>query len=115
MRNMLEYKGYFGSVEYSDEDGVFYGKICFIRSLISYEGDSVASLKADFQEAVDDYLDLCKEQNREPEKSFKGTFNVRVGQDLHRQASVFAESHHLNLNQVVVAALKEYLSEHLTR
>ena len=72
MKNMIEYQGYFGSVNYNDEDEVFYGKVEYIRSLISYEGHDVESLKASFQEAVDDYLALCEKKEIEPEKPFKG-------------------------------------------
>ncbi|GEM_PF-2376007 len=60
MKNMMEYQGYFGSVNYNDEDGVFYGKLEYIRSLVSYEGYDVESLRASFHEAVDDYLELCE-------------------------------------------------------
>ncbi len=38
MKNTMGHKGYTGSVEYSDEDGIFFGKVQFIRALISYEG-----------------------------------------------------------------------------
>lgn len=56
MKNLLEYKGYYGSVEYSSEDVLLYGKVLGINSLISYEGESVAELQQDFEGAVDDYL-----------------------------------------------------------
>lgn len=111
MKDMMEYKGYFGSVHYCDKDEIFYGKVKYIRSLITYEGDSVNSLKSDFYSAVDDYLLLCEEEQRTPEEAFKGTFNVRVGHDLHREAAIFAESHDLNINQLMIVALKNYLSE----
>ncbi|MBR8827662.1 MAG: type II toxin-antitoxin system HicB family antitoxin [Gomphosphaeria aponina SAG 52.96 = DSM 107014] len=68
MKKMMEYQGYFGSANYNDEDEIFYGKVEYIRSLISYEGHDVESLKANFHEAVDDYLTLCKEKGIEPEK-----------------------------------------------
>jgi predicted HicB family RNase H-like nuclease len=58
MKNMMEYRGYFGSVHYNDDDNIFYGKVEHIRSLISYEGLDVESLRTSFQEAVDDYLEL---------------------------------------------------------
>lgn len=80
MKDMMQHKGYYGSVSYDDEDQIFYGKLEFIRGLISYEGRDVASLRAAFEEAVDDYLDLCRKAGREPDKPFKGSFNVRVGQ-----------------------------------
>jgi predicted HicB family RNase H-like nuclease len=109
MKDMLEYKGYFGSVHYNDEDGVFYGKVEFIRSLISYEGHDVPSLKASFQEAVDDYLEVCEQKNIEPETSFKGSFNIRPGSELHRKAAMTAQQRGVNLNKLVTEALEQYL------
>ncbi len=60
MNNTIQYKGYVGSVAFSEEDGIFYGKVLGIRSLISYEGESVTDLLADFHDAVDDYLENCR-------------------------------------------------------
>lgn len=109
MKNMLEYEGYLGSVQYSAEDHVFYGKVEHIRSLITFEGADVDSLETDFKKGVDDYLETCRELGREPEKPFKGTFNVRTGRDLHRRASIYASTHNKSLNQVVTEALDTYL------
>ncbi|MBL7181434.1 MAG: type II toxin-antitoxin system HicB family antitoxin [Desulfobacterales bacterium] len=110
MKDMMSYKGYYGSVHYSDEDSVFHGKIEFIRSLVSYEGSDVESLRKAFEEAVDDYLELCTEEGRKPDKPFKGSFNVRTGSDLHRKAALFAKAKGTNLNKVVTEALEKYLS-----
>jgi predicted HicB family RNase H-like nuclease len=41
MNNYLHYKGYIGSIEFSEEDNVFYGKVIGIKPLISFEGDTV--------------------------------------------------------------------------
>ncbi len=60
MKNTMEYKGYIGSVEFSEEDGVFFGKVQGIRSLISYEGTNENELVKDFHEAVDEYLLECE-------------------------------------------------------
>ena len=111
MKNMMAYKRYYGSVHYSDEDKVFHGKIQFIRSLVSYEGTDVISLRAAFEEAVDDYIDLCEAEGKEPEMSFKGSFNVRTGTDLHRRAALTAKSQGTNLNKIVTNALEKYLSQ----
>ena len=75
----MEYKGYLGSVNYNGEDKIFYGRVEYIRSLISYEGHDVESLQNSFHEAVDDYLELVQTQNIEPEQSFKNSFNIRTG------------------------------------
>jgi len=61
MKDTMEYNGYSGSVHYNDDDKVFYGKLEFICALVSYEGTDVVSLRTAFEEAVDDYLEFCKE------------------------------------------------------
>lgn len=110
MKDMMEYKGYYGSVHYNDDDQVFHGKLEFIRSLVTYEGTDVRNLRAAFEEAVDDYLELCVEEGKEPETPFKGSFNVRTGSDLHRKAMLLARSKGTNLNSIIVDALEKYLS-----
>ena len=110
MKDMMSYKGYYGSVHYSDEDGVFHGKIEFIRSLVTYEVREVKGLRKAFEDAVDDYLELCVQEGKEPEKPFKGSFNVRTGSELHRKATLFAQAKGTNLNKVVAEALEKYLS-----
>lgn len=109
MKDMMKYKGYFGSIEYSDEDGVFFGEIEFIRALVTFEGKSVESLREAFKEAVDDYLDMCEQNGMTPEKPFKGSFNVRTGSELHQRAATYAQNKETTLNQLVVAALEQYL------
>jgi predicted HicB family RNase H-like nuclease len=113
MNNMMQYKDYCGSIHYSDEDEIFYGKVEYIRSLISFEGDNVTSLRANFEEAIEDYFALCAEKKIEPEKPFKETFNVRVGSQLHRQAVLFAQQRGLNLNKLMTDALEYYLKKDL--
>lgn len=69
MSDMLEHRGYLGSVRYSDADEVLHGRLEHIRDLVTYEGDDVKSLKHAFEEAVDDYLEHCKELGRDPTSS----------------------------------------------
>lgn len=103
----MQHAGYYGSVHYSDDDRVFYGKIENIGALISYEGRDVDSLRAAFVAAVEDYLELCREQGREPERPFKGSFSVRVGPDVHRRTALAAKERGMSLNAFVTEALKE--------
>ena len=109
MSSELEYKGYFGSIEYSDEDEVLHGRLEFIRDLVTYEATDAKGLKQAFQEAVDDYLGFCQQQGRRPDVPLKGSFNIRPGRDLHRRAMIFARRKGLNLNTVVSEALRRYL------
>ena len=105
--NYMHYKGYTGSVEFSEEDSVFHGKVVGIKPLISFEGDSVSTLTEDFQNAVDEYLDFCNKNQVEPEKPFKGSFNVRIGAELHREAVMSAAARGMSLNSFVEEAIKK--------
>jgi predicted HicB family RNase H-like nuclease len=110
MSQTLQYKGYDGSVLYSAEDRVLHGRILGIRDMVSFEGTNVKSLEANFKGAVDEYLAFCSAEGKTPDVPFKGSFNVRVPQDLHKRAAQYAEEHDLKLNAVVQAALREYLT-----
>ena len=109
MSQTLQHKGYDGSVEYSAEDHILHGKLLGIRDAIIYEGPDVDSLESNFRAAVDEYLAFCAEESKTPDQPFKGSFNVRVGPDLHKQAALFAEEHNQKLNAVVSKALEEFL------
>ena len=104
--NYLHYKDYIGSVEFSEEDAVFHGKVIGIKSLLSFEGDSVVALVEDFHNAVDEYYDFCIENGKEPEKPYKGSFNVRIGADLHRKAAMHAITKGISLNAFVEDAIR---------
>jgi predicted HicB family RNase H-like nuclease len=110
----MEYKGFLGSVHYNDEDELLYGKVMFIRALVSYEGTDAKSIKANFHQAVEDYLELCAEQGRQPERALKGSFNVRTSPDLHRRAAIYASEHSKKLNNVVEEALERFLESPTT-
>ena len=110
MNNMLEYKGYYGTVELSGTDNVLFGKVIGVNSLISYEGDSVQSLRDDFQGAVDEYLEMCAENGIEPEKTYKGSFNVRVSPELHKSLALVSASRGQTLNSAVEEAIKHYVN-----
>ncbi len=105
MNNLLEYKGYWGSVEFSAPDKVFYGKILGINDLVSFEGNTVSKLEKSFRDMVDDYLFTCQQLGKEPQKAYKGSFNVRISSDLHKKAAIVASRKNLSLNQLVKFAL----------
>ena len=64
MSNTLQYKGFVGSIEYSDEDSIFYGKVLGVRSLISYEGEKMSDHIEDFHRAVDSYLEIFSDEEK---------------------------------------------------
>ena len=108
MITYLEHKGYQGTIEAELETGTLYGKLAFIRDLITYEAETLPKLKEEFCFSVDEYLSDCEELNKTPDKPFKGSFNVRTGPDLHRQAVIAA--HGQSLNSFVCEAIKEKIA-----
>lgn len=105
MNDIIQYQNYYASVQFSAVDEVFYGKILGINDLVSFEGSSVKELKDSFKEAVEDYIETCAEIGKTPEKTYKGTFNVRVPSNLHKEAALFAAGHNITLNEFVKLAL----------
>lgn len=106
MKNMMRYKGYYGSVNFDANDLIFYGKLEFINALISYEGETAKEINAAFKEAVDDYLETCTTREAEPEKPFKGSLNIRIGRDLHEKAALIAK-------EIGCSSLNEFIKQAL--
>lgn len=113
MANILKYKGYFARIEYSAEDGVLYGKIEGIKDLVNFESDSASEIENEFHNAVDDYLELCKELGQEPDKVYSGTFNVRIDPKLHQRIAIQAMCNGETLNRIVEKALQFYMNNNI--
>lgn len=103
---MMEYKGYIGRVDLDDEAEIFHGEVINTRDVITFQGGSVAELKAAFHESVDDYLEWCTERGEAPEKPYSGRFVVRISPDLHRDLSIEASRQRLSLNALVAKKLE---------
>lgn len=103
----MQYNGYHGSVEVSLEDNILHGSIQFINDLVTYEAETPEQLEKEFQAAVDDYLETCCELGKTPDKEFSGTFNVRVGGDVHRKAAIAATLEGVTLNEFTRRALHD--------
>lgn len=108
--NTMNYKGYSGSVNFSEEDNCLFGKVLGIRSLISYEGTSVEEVRRDFEASVDDYLASCAEKKIDPEKPYRGSFNVRLSPDVHRRLANSAAQQGISMNRCLDRILDGALS-----
>lgn len=111
-KDYLEYNGFHGTVHYSNEDAIFFGKISAIHDLITFEGSSVKELQKSFKEAVDDYIEICAAKNKPLLKSMKGSFNVRVTPELHQKVAKASLIQGMSLNQFVQKAIESKLSSH---
>lgn len=113
MKNVFEYKGYIGSAEVDAESLVLVGKLLYIQDVITYSAEDAKGLEAAFKEAVDEYLSTCEELNEAPDTPCKGTFNVRVGPELHRRVALAARLKGVGLNEFVCEALTASTAESL--
>lgn len=108
--NKLEYKGYYGSIEYSVKDNCLYGKVMDMpKDLISYEGNTASELYEDFKGAVDDYLELCKNNGRKPHKSYSGTLNIRIPSDIHCRVATAATSKGTSISSFILNSIEKEL------
>ena len=107
---MMKYKGYIGHVEYDNEAKIFHGEVVGLRDIITFQGKSVDDLEQAFKDSIDDYLAWCKERGEKPEKTFSGTFNLRIPPELHAKIAFQAKVSGLSLNTYVTEKLR-YITE----
>ena len=105
--NTLKYKDFLGSVNFSEKDGVFFGKIEGIDGLVNFEGESVKELTEAFHEAVDDYLAYCEEEGIEAHKSYTGVLNIRISPETHRRIVVLAKQMGVSINSFIKSTLDQ--------
>ena len=95
----MQYKGYAARIEYSDEDKCFIGHIAGINDIVGFHGDSVDSLWTAFKEAVDDYLETCKQAGIPLRRPYSGKMMLRISPELHAEIAMKAEANGKSLNQ----------------
>lgn len=107
---LMEYKGYHAQIEYDAQDQLFVGSVIGIRDTIGFHGTSVGELTDSFHRAIDNYLDLCEREGREPDKEYRGSINIRLTPELHRIAAIYSAQDHVSLNQFIVDAVQRKCS-----
>ena len=103
----LDYKGYFGSLKFDSQKKVFQGRVIGIITEITFEGQSVITITENFRKAIDKYLDNCMKNNKEPEKSFTGSFRVNMNPELHRRAAFEASKRDKSLSEFIAELVEE--------
>ncbi len=95
---MMGYKGYHAAMTFDDEAGIFHGEVSDTRDVITFQGTSVGELRDAFKVSVDEYLRVCEEMGREPDKPFSGKILLRVNPEIHRAAFATASAEGKSLN-----------------
>ncbi len=111
MKSVLEYKDYHTIIEFDVETCTLRGKIEGINDFVDFQSNDISRIEEEFHKAVDDYLMFCKEVGKEPNKEYKGTFNVRIQPSLHRRLAVYASKVGESLNSTVEKAIQKYVTE----
>jgi predicted HicB family RNase H-like nuclease len=99
VKNVMTYKGYKAHIEFDPRDDIFTGKIVSIADSITFHGETVKKLRADFRAAVDHYIADCKATGRRPLKAPSGKLMLRVSPDVHARALATAKTSGKSLNQ----------------
>lgn len=108
---VFEYQGYLGSAEVDREDNVLTGRLLFMRDVIAYSASTPAELETAFHQVVDEYLEACVGLGDEPDTPCKGTFNVRIGPERHREAALAARRRDVSLNDFVGVAIDAAIAD----
>ena len=104
---MMKYKGYHAEVTYDHEAAIFHGEVVGTRDVIFFEGASVDQLNEEFRFSIDDYLAVCAERDREPDKPYSGRIPLRIPPSLHRAATVAARSEGKSLNSWIAESVEK--------
>jgi len=108
--NNLEYKGYYGSIEYNKEDKWFYGSVLgMTKDSITYEGSTVEELEKDFVNAIESYFEGCKELGIKPRKGYNGVLNIRIPAEIHGKIAMISERSGTSINSFIRDSIERRL------
>ena len=108
--SLMEYNGYHAKIEFDQFDQIFVGRVLGINDSINFHGESVKDLTREFHNAISNYLEYCKKAGKEPEREFKGSFNVRIKPEQHKKVALQAANEGITINQFVSRAIDNELS-----
>lgn len=95
----MTYKGYTARIEFDSRDAIFVGRVLGINDIISFHGDNVQALTNAFHEAIDHYLDDCKEAGRKPQKTYSGNLMLRISPQTHAHIAMQAALRGVSINE----------------
>lgn len=108
-KSVLEYKGYYADVEFDVETSLLHGKISGIDDLVTFESNEAGEIVTEFHSAVDDYLALCRDMGKIPEKGFYEVSEVSISSRLHELLQAKAVEEGISLNDLTEQACYKYL------
>jgi len=108
--NRLEYKGYYGSIEYSKDDDCLFGSVLGMpNNLIIYEGNTASELYADFKDAIDAYLDCCEKNGLKVRKGYNDVLNIRIPAEIHGKIAMISERNGTSIKSFIRNSIERQL------
>ena len=107
MSSTMTHKGQTARIEFDDRGNILVGRLVGITDVVSFHAESVAELRAAFEEAVDDYLETCARIGKAPQQPASGKMMLRVAPEVHSAALMAAQAAGVSLNQWAARVLGE--------
>ena len=104
--NVMELEGYVATVELDEAAGVFHGEVVNTRDVLTFQGQTVAELRASFADTLADYRAWCAERGKAPQKPYSGALSLRIGPELHRRVAAAAAREGLPTNAFIKRTLE---------
>jgi predicted HicB family RNase H-like nuclease len=108
---MIEYKGYTGVFEFDPSVDALHGRVIGLQDVVTFQGRSLEEVRREMVESVEDYLELCAQVGKDPDKPYRGEFLVRTTPEVHRAAAVRAETEGMSLNAWVETTIATAVEE----
>ena len=112
MKNMLSYKGLSAHIELDPDDNIFFGRVLGVQDIIGFHGETVKELTSDFHNAINHYLDDCKQRGEKPNKPYSGKLTLRIPPETHADIAVAAAQTGKSINKWVSEALEQVMHAH---
>ena len=106
----MEYNGYHAVVTFDEEVGILHGEVIDTRDVITFQGKSVDELEQAFRASVGEYLKICEERGRVPDKPFSGRVALRMDPETHRAVAGASRTSAKSLNSWVLEAIDCHLT-----
>ena len=112
LKNRMEYKDYVGTVEWYDDENIFKGEVLRLNNHLTYQGKDIKELRDNFHKCINNYLEVCEKNNIKREIPFKGSFNIRISDDIYRLLCKKAKEENISINKIISIALEEYVKSY---
>ena len=80
-----------------------------VQDIIGFHGETVTELTADFHNAINHYLDVCRQRGEKPQKTYSGKLTLRISPDTHANIAAAAAHTGKSINKWVAETLEHVI------